>query len=200
MKPTEIMRALGVSQNVWNLALSKACKIKPELLAKKQPHISNDYTLDECILIVSQMTGSELMVEYIKENFIEHIDEGFNINGTRDFVDRWNEGKRPKCCNTCKFCMGKVPESKSIPYPFCTVYNRYLHNFNARVYEDWCNSYLFEETEKPRMWLKENAPTNINLYGETDKVNGIKRSEFKSSEETKRGAPIVILGKVGFDY
>ena len=85
-----------------------------------------------------------------------------------------------------------------MPQPFCKVYNMYLKSFNAKVYEDYCTSYLKANLPKPRQWFKENAPINLNMYGETGTINGIDNSKMMNTERSVKGV-ITRVNQVGFD-
>ena len=84
-----------------------------------------------------------------------------------------------------------------MPKPYCSLYRKYVHSFNADVYNDYCSSYTYIKLPKGRQWFKENAPSNLNMYGEISTVNGIDRS--KMQKQRKQNEPIVYLNRVGFD-
>lgn len=168
-------------------------------IAKKMKTISlpnTNFTIKECRVIADCAKANELMRIYIEENCTERIDpDGFKLKGSNDFLQKWKNKHNIRCCNTCSGLTGRKREQDNMSRPYCTVYHRYLENFNAKVYEDYCSSYLYNHYEKPRVWFKQNAPINLNQFGETDTVNGIKLSEFK---DRKNNEPINIIGDIGF--
>jgi hypothetical protein len=88
--------------------------------------------------------------------------------------------------------------SHKMPQPYCKVYEKYLASFDAKVYEDWCTSYLKTNLPKPRQWYKDNAPINLNMYGETNTINGINISKMMNTERSVKGV-VVRVDQVGFD-
>lgn len=194
---SEIYKILGIERKTVKYAFKAAAENNQSIVDKVEN--GEDLSLDECIEIVSKIDRSNLMVEYLKENYIKNNikkSDGYYIEGTCDFLDRFSKNPKVKCCNTCDAIIGKIDTNSSIPKPFCSVYNRYLRSFNANVYLDWCSSYKYKRTEA-KMWLKSDSPTNINIYGNTDKVNGIKRSRFCSSENSNN-EHVNIIDKIGF--
>lgn len=152
------------------------------------------YNIEEINAICDKFNLNELQKIYIRENYKEQPEKDiYEIDGTHAYL------KNPdiKCCNTCKFLLGVTGKYK-MPQPFCKVYNMYLKSFNAKVYEDYCTSYLKANLPKPRQWFKENAPINLNMYGETGTINGIDNSKMMNTERSVKGV-ITRVNQVGFD-
>ena len=172
--------------------------IKAKLRNGKIPHCT-DFTLEECIEIFKEFGANELELIMLNENYKEHKRkeyDGYRITGTLEFLKKYQANPNIKCCNTCKFLMGVVKDK--MPKPYCRVYENFLYTFKARVYEDWCSSYCKCNLPKPRQWFKDSAPINLNMYGETDTINGIEKSRLMNS---KRSVPntIIRVNQVGFD-
>lgn len=180
-------------------AIQKAAEYTPSI-AKKfingRLWYNTQFTLSETKAILKELHCSKLQCIYIEENFQEVPEtDVYTIKGTNKFVMDWKKNPHIQCCNTCKYICGKVAGYK-MPQPFCKVYNTYLYKYN--VYEDYCSSYEYLELPKPRKWFKENAARNLNMYGETDTVNGVKKEEFVSGEEWGN-RPVELVNQVGFD-
>lgn len=155
-----------------------------------------EFNLKETTAIYKAAGANELQLTLLEENWVDKVSpEVYTIKGTEDYVRKFNENNRIKCCNTCEYLRGKTTD-KIIPKPFCSVYEKFLRNFNANVYEDYCNSYKYNGLLMPRLWYKDNAPINLNKFGKTDTINGIERSRL--NVEKKKGDPVIIVDKVGF--
>lgn len=180
-------------------AIAECAKTIPSIASKYvngRLWFATEFNLDEIKAICKQLKCSKLQIIYIEENWKEEPETDIiTIKGTNKFVEDWKKNPHIQCCNTCKHICGKVAGYK-MPQPFCKVYNIYLYKYN--VYEDYCSSYEYLSLPKPRKWFKENAPANLNMFGETDTVNGVKKEEFVSGEEWGN-RPAELVNQVGFD-
>jgi len=202
MTQTEITEALHDNFPVVHKAILKVAERMPSIKEKfydgKLP-CNCHFTLEECEEIYKELDANPLEMIYLRENFKEEYTDVYEISGTHKFLADYKKDQNIKCCNTCKFCVGKTSENSFIPKPYCKVYGKFLSSFNAKVYEDYCSSYAKTKLPKPRMWYKNNAPINLNPFGETDTINGIKKE--KMYEAKKRSVPntIIRVNQVGFD-
>ena len=196
----ELAKLLNVSK--YNLApkIKEVSETLPSLAAKYcNGHIYQQahFTREEIEAICDKLNLNSLQKIYILEHFKDMPSPDiYEVEGTHKFLDEYNADPDIKCCNTCKFLIGVVKNNK--PQPYCKVYEMYLKTFNAKVYEDWCSSYLKVKLPKPRIWYKETAPSNLNMYGETDTVNGIKIDKLMNSERSVKGV-VTRVNQVGFD-
>ena len=161
---------------------------------KSEAHLS----WEEVEAICKKLKLNELQIMVVKENFSEEpAPDIYEIPGTHKFLAQYKKNSNIKCCNTCKYLIG-VTGTHKMPQPYCKVYEKNLSTFSARVYEDWCSSYCKCDLPKPRQWFKDTAPINLNMYGETETINGIEKSRLMNS---KRSVPntIIRVNQVGFD-
>lgn len=202
MTSAQISREVKQSNNSVSRAIERASKYTPSIADKYingRLFFNTEFNLEETKAIYKELGCSRLHIKLLEETFVEVPEKDvITINGTNKFIIEWNKNPKIQCCNTCRYLLGKVGNYK-MPQPFCKLYNRYLESFNAKVYEDWCSSYTYLELPKPRKWFKETAPSNLNIFGETNTVNGIDRKEFLSGEECK-GRPVELVNQVGFDH
>ena len=186
-----------------NEAVSKAAEKLPSLKEKfvdgKVP-CHTTLSLPEVEEIYKQLDANPLELIYLKENFKQPEEERdvYEIKGTHDFLDEYAVNPKIKCCNTCKHLCG-VTNKSMMPKPYCKVYEDYISNFNAKVYEDYCSSYCRILLPKPRQWFKENAPINLNMYGDTDTINGIKKEKMYEAKTRSVPNTVVRVNQIGFD-
>ena len=199
MTSAQISKTTHIHDSLVAQAIERASEYTPSIASKYvngRLWFATEFNLEETKTILKELKCSRLMAIYIEENWKETAEtDVITIKGTNKFVEDWKKNPHIQCCNTCKYICGKVAGYK-MPQPFCKVYNTYLYKYN--VYEDYCSSYKYLELPKPRKWFKENAPTNLNMYGETDTVNGVKKEEFVSGEEWGN-RPVELVNQVGFD-
>lgn len=158
---------------------------------------NTNFNLEETKLICKELGLNELQLILLEENFEDKPDtDVYTIKGTNEYLRKFEQNPKIKCCNTCKYLVGKV-KNFGMPRPFCSLYNKSLTALNAKVYEDYCASYTYIKLPKGRQWYKENAPSNLNAFGETTTLNGIDKS--KMQKQRKKNEPIIYLNKVGFD-
>ena len=173
----------------------------PSLAAKYykgQLYPNSHFSLEEVEAICEKLELNNLQKIYIHENFKEMPSPDiYEIPGTHKFLEEYKKNQDIQCCNTCAYLLG-VTGSHKMPQPYCKVYEKYLESFNAKVYEDWCSSYLKAKLPKPRQWYKETAPVNLNMYGETGTINGIDNSKMMNTERSIKGV-VVRVNQVGFD-
>ena len=202
MTQKDIMKALHENNLVIHEAIIKVSErmssVRSKLINGKL-YCNTHFTLEECIEIYKEAGADELQLLYLKENFKEGYNDVYEISGTHKFLEEYKKNPDIICCNTCKFCKGKTTIDNPVPKPYCDVYEKLLSSFKAKVYEDFCSSYLKANLPKPRQWFKDNAPINLNIYGDTDTINGIKKE--KMYEAKKRSVPntIIKVNQVGFD-
>lgn len=199
MNAEDIRRLIKSGKSDVNDAIRKAAETNPSIASKfvnGRLWFNTQFNKDEVEIICKTLNLNKLQTIYVLENYIDRPEtDVITISGTNGFVKRWEEDHHLKCCNTCKYLIGKMHD-KRMPQPYCKVYERYVASF-GKVYEDYCSSYLYIDLPKPRKWFKENAPNNLNIYGETDTVNGIDVSLFKNGEDCK--GPVKLVNQVGFD-
>lgn len=201
MTITELSRIIDIPLFKLSPIVKELSKTLPSLAAKYYngslfPY--SHFSLEEIDAICKKLELNELQVLYLHENFKEEpAPDIYEIPGTHKFLEEYKKNPNIKCCNTCKFLLGMTGNHK-MPQPYCKVYEKYLESFDAKVYEDWCSSYLKTKLPKPRQWYKENAPINLNMFGETGTVNGIDNSKLMNSERSVKGV-VVRVNQVGFD-
>lgn len=201
MTSIEIERLLHLEHHKVCDAIKETSKTLPSLAAKYyngKLYMNANFSLEEVDAIAKTLNLNELQITYLHENFTEKPDPDiYEIPGTHNFLEEYKKDPGIKCCNTCQFLMG-VTGNHKMPQPYCKVYEKYLVSFNAKVYEDWCSSYLKSKLTKPRQWFKENAPMNINMFGEIGTINGIDNSKMMNSERSVKGV-VTRVNQVGFD-
>ena len=201
MTLNDIEKILGIWHHRPIDAVKALVDKMPSLKAKtyngklyKESHLS----WEEVETISLQMNLNELQIMLLKEHYKDKpYPDIYEIPGTHKFLKEYKTNPDIKCCNTCKFLIGMTGSHK-MPQPYCKVYEKYLASFDAKVYEDWCSSYLKANLSKPRQWYKENAPINLNMYGETGTINGIDNSKMMNTERSIKGV-VVRVNQVGFD-
>ena len=201
MTLTDIEKILGIWHHRPIDAVKALVDKMPSLKAKtyngklyKESHLS----WEEVEVISHQMNLNELQIMLLKEHYKDKPDPDiYEIQGTHKFLKEYKTNPDIKCCNTCKFLIGMTGSHK-MPKPYCKVYEKYLASIDAKVYEYWCSSYLKANLPKPRQWYKENAPINLNMYGETGTINGIDNSKMMNTERSIKGV-VVRVNQVGFD-
>lgn len=201
MTQTDIMKALHENNLIVHDAVVKVSERVPSVKAKfydgKLP-CNTHFTLAECEEIYKELGANPLQLIYLRENFNEEYSDVYEITGTHKFLEEYKKDPNIKCCNTCKYLLGMTGSHK-MPQPYCKVYQKYLENFDAKVYEDWCSSYLKIDLPKPRQWFKESAPINLNMYGETNTINGIEKGKMYAAKKRSVPNTIVRVNQVGFD-
>ena len=201
MTLTDIEKLLGLYHHRPIDAAKEVMEELPSLKAKTyngKLYMNSHLSWEEVEAICKKMKLNELQIMYLKEHYEDKPDPDiYEIPGTHKFLEKKKKEPNIKCCNTCKYLLG-ITGTYKMPQPYCKVYNKRLASFNAKVYEDWCSSYLKTDLQKPRQWFKENAPINLNMFGETGTTNGIENSRLMNS---KRSVPntIVRVNQVGFD-
>lgn len=201
MTSAELERLLNIPKKDITDAAREVSKTMPSLAAKYykgQLFQNSHFSLDEINAIAKVLNLNEIQLIYLHEHFTEKPSPDiYEIQGTHKFLEKFKKDPKIKCCNTCKFLLG-VTGSHKMPQPYCKVYEKYLASFNAKVYEDWCSSYLYTKLPKARQWFKDNAPINLNMYGETGTINGIDNSKMMNSERSVKGV-VTRVNQVGFD-
>ena len=168
MTQSEIIKKLGKTKTDIQNALHKLSETIPSIKKKivDGKLWYDDFSLEETILIYKELNSNFLQIELLKENWIEKgPTDLITINGTQAFLQKYKNNPKIKCCNTCKYLKGLVNKT-IMPQPYCSVYECLLTKINAKVYEDWCTSYVYAELPKPRQWFKESAPSNLNMFGD----------------------------------
>lgn len=169
MTETEICKNLRKKQEFVKQAIYKLAETTPSIQKKLFNHkilYNTDFSLEETLLIYKELNANFLQIELLKENWIEKgPSDLITINGTQAFLQKYKNNPKIKCCNTCKYLKGLVNKT-IMPQPYCSVYECLLTKINAKVYEDWCTSYVYAELPKPRQWFKESAPSNLNMFGD----------------------------------
>ena len=201
MTQTDIMKALHENNLIVHDAVLKVSERVPSVKAKfydgKLP-CNTHFTLAECEEIYKELGANQLQLIYLRENFKEEYSDVYEITGTHKFLEEYKKDPNIRCCNTCKYLLGMTGSHK-MPQPYCKVYQKYLESFDAKVYEDWCSSYLKIDLPKPRQWFKESAPINLNMYGETNTINGIEKEKMYAAKKRSVPNTIVRVNQVGFD-
>lgn len=201
MTQTDIMKTLHENNLIVHDAVMKVSErvlsVKAKFYDGKLP-CNTHFTLAECEEIYKELGANPLQLIYLRENFKEEYSDVYEITGTHKFLEEYKKDPNIKCCNTCKYLLGMTGSHK-MPQPYCKVYQKYLESFDAKVYEDWCSSYLKVDLPKPRQWFKESAPINLNMYGETNTINGIEKKKMYAAKKRSVPNTIVRVNQVGFD-
>ena len=201
MTLTDIERLLKIWHHRPIEAAKEVAEQLPSLKAKTyngKLYMNAHLSWEEVEAICKKMNCNELQILYVKEHFTEMpAPDIYEIPGTHKFLEEYKKDPKIKCCNTCKYLLG-ITGAYKMPQPYCKIYEKRLASFDAKVYEDWCSSYLPADLPKPRQWFKENAPINLNMYGETGTVNGIDKSKLMNSERSVKGV-VVRVNQIGFD-
>lgn len=208
MRRKEIIESLRVDKKKVTAILKDLAKEYPSFQKKYvngKLRAGTEFNFEETKLIYKRLGRNELELLLLKENWQEVSENDiYTIKGTNKFLTEENCIDK-KCCNNCKFLKGKI--TKAIARPYCSVYEKLLDvakvkigktkSKNINIYEDYCSSYVQKENNEIRRWYKKNAPMNLNQYGKTDSVNGIKRDRL--DKKRKRNEPITIVTCLGFD-
>lgn len=201
MTLTELSRLLNLSMYKVSPKVKELSKDLPSLAAKYrdgQIYTNSHFSRDEINAICDKLELNPIQKIYVLEHFKDMPQPDiYEIYGTHKFLEEYKSNPNIKCCNTCKYLQG-VTGSHKMPQPYCKVYEKYLESFNAKVYEDWCSSYLKANLPKPRQWFRETAPINLNMYGETGTINGIDNSKMMNTERSVKGV-VTRVNQVGFD-
>lgn len=201
MTITDISKLLNIPLFKISPKIKELSESMPSLAAKYyrgQLYLNSHFSLEEIDAICKKLELNELQITYLHENFKEMPSPDiYEIPGTHKFLESYKKDPNIKCCNTCKFLIG-VTGSHKMPQPHCKVYGKLLETFDAKVYEDWCSSYLRANLPKPRQWFKDTAPINLNMYGETGTINGIDNSKMMNTERSVKGV-VTRVNQVGFD-
>ena len=172
-------------------SLSKKC-------FKDKLYPNSELSWEEIEAICKELNCNTLQIMFVKEHFKSYTPPDiYEIEGTHKYLEKYKENPHVKCCNTCKYLIG-VTGSHKMPQPYCKVYERFLESFYAKVYEDWCSSYTYIELSKPRQWFKDNAPINLNIYGDIGTINGIDNSKMMNSKRSVKGV-VTRVNQIGFD-
>jgi hypothetical protein len=200
MKESEIVHLLKVWDKSVNKAIKAAAEYTPSIKSKfvdGKLWFGTEFNLEETKIIFKELHRNELELILLEENWKEVPEKDiYTIKGTLEYLKKFEENPFIKCCNTCKYLKGLVTTT-IMPRPYCSLYEKFLYSMPANVYEDYCSSYTYVKLPKARQWYKDNAPSNLNQYGETDTVNGVERS--KLNYQRKREEPIRLVNQVGFD-
>ena len=201
MTHSELKRLLNIRTEKLTPAIKECAKTIPSIAEKfidGNIYVGSQFNLTEIKAILDKLKMPKIAYHYIEENYKDMPDvDIITIRGTNEFIENFKSNKYIQCCNTCKYLKG-MKEAFGMPKPFCNVYKNYLYKFKANVYKDYCTSYEYIELPKPRKWYKDNAPKNLNIFGDTNTVNGIDKNIFLSGEECK-GKPVELVNQVGFD-
>ena len=76
---------------------------------------------------------------------------------------------------------------KPVMKPYCNLWKRFLHRFNADPYNDYCKQWEYSDKE-PLIFYTHDSPTNVDIYGNVrNEVMGFDISEFgKETSDTVR--------------
>lgn len=200
MTETEIIKALHSTRIKVITAIKKVAEhnqnVKNKFKDDKLP-CSTDFSLDETVEIYKALGCNTLQILFLKEHFIDRPKKDiYTIKGTEDFLSKYDDNPKIRCCNTCQYLQG-LCKGSGHPIPYCKIYQKPLSSFGAKVYEDYCNSYLYFDFLKPRKWYKPDAPINLDMFGDKDTVNGINRNKFKAERSNPK--IVTIVNQVGFD-
>lgn len=201
MTITELEKILRIDRHKVDAATREVAAKLPSLSAKihnNKLYRGSNLTLEEIDAICEIVNCNPLQLQFIHEQFkAGPAPDIYEIRGTHQFLEGYKRNPKIKCCNTCKHLCGMTGNNK-MPQPYCKAYDDYLRKLDAKVYEDWCSSYIYIELPKPRQWFKENAPINLNIYGETGTINGIDNSKMMNKERSIKGV-VTRVNQVGFD-
>lgn len=207
MNAEEITRLVKLRHGTVSDTISKLAETDSRFASKYfngRLWFNTQFNKEEVEIICKAMNLSKLETIYVLEHYVDRPEtDVITITGTNAFIKKWEQDHHIKCCNTCQFCVGKVHPTDGggdyntiMPSPFCKAYNRYVEAF-GKVYEDYCANYLYIDLPKARRWYKDNAPSNLDMYGEKNTVNGVDVSLFKNGEDCK--GPVKLVNQIGFD-
>lgn len=199
MTSAEISKHLKLAQCTVSQAVKRAAEYT-ESIKKKFVNGSlwfcTEFTLEETKIIFKELNATDFQIILMEENWKETVEtDVITIKGTNRFLSDFEKDPYIQCCNTCKYLVGKV--TTKMPRPFCSLYNKFLESFNANVYEDWCSSYCYLELPKARRWYKDNAPINLNMFGEIGTINGINNEDLQ--KHRRNGDPVIHVNQIDFD-
>lgn len=199
MTKRELVNTLKISNLTCQEAIKKAAEKFPEindLFYNGALYYNTEFTLEQVKEIYRILGRNELEFILLEENWEDRLPaDMYTINGTNKFLEEYKKNDRIKCCNTCEYLRGNAVNSK-MPRPYCSLYKKLLASMDANVYEDWCSSYKYIKLDKPRQWFKPSAPANLNMYGDTNTVNGIEKDKIRAR---KPNEPVRLLDHIGFD-
>lgn len=200
MTQAELSRNYNVHVDKILAATKKTAETMPSIKSKfinGKLWCNTQFNLEETKAICTELGFNKLQLILLEENFKEVPEtDVITIRGTKAYLKEFEKNPKIQCCNTCEYLKGKCSDN-GMPKPFCSLYNRYLNSMKANVYEDWCSSYTYIKLPKARQWFKDNAPHNLNMYGEVNTINGIDKSKLQV--QRKRNEPVIIVNKIGFD-
>lgn len=199
MTKKELLKYLNTKRNILSLAVKKAakeCKSISDKAGYDTSFRSADYTIDECLLILSKLDKpfNKMQIELFKEHFIDNGNKpvitlqnnSIYIKGMEEFLEKKKNATFIRCCETCSYLTGKMSLAKgSRIFPFCSFYEKYLGYQNKiDIFKDWCKTYEYNKGAL-RIWYNSKAPSNLTSSGSIDDtVNGISRNELEGNTES----------------
>lgn len=195
MTINQIKDFLSCSKDKVKKAIIESSKYKLSIKLKCSNNMINkdtNFTEEETRLIFNKLNASKIQQLLLEEHF-ESLkrNDYYTIKGTNDFINKWNNNKYIKCCNTCKYlCGDKTKTKQAIPY--CKLYHCTLTKIKAKVYRDYCPDYIYNDLDKPIIWLTDKAPLNLNKFGEP--ITNSKANLPSIEELEKSDSPASLVG------
>ena len=196
----QIADALGLHTTTIDDAFQEALKEHPELEPNGRSR-DIDYTKDQVFLVLSYLRKgmTTLQKTIIEEEFVmkpKPSTEAIGINGTEEFLERVKKYPKLHCCSTCAYCTkSTIKNNAPILYPYCKLWERYIHLIKADPYKDYCKQWEYSNKE-PLIFYKKESPINKDIYGNVkNEVMGYDVSNFGVSDSKE----VRLVTDVGLD-
>ena len=195
----QIANVLGISSFLIDKAFHDAVKDHPEIEPNGRGH-DTDYTLDQALIALSYLKKgvTTLQKTILTEEFVmkpKPAAKPIGIKGTEEFIERVKKYPKLHCCSTCAYCTrSTIKNNAPILYPYCKLWERYIHLMKADPYKDYCKQWDYSN-KPPLIFYKKNSPINVDIYGNVkNEVMGYDINNFKSNAESGR-----LVTDIGFE-
>ncbi len=183
----QIANVLGLDKTTIDKAFKEAKKEHPELEPNRSRDI--DYTKDQVYLVLSYLKKgfSALQKTIIDEEFVmkpKPSAKAIGVKGTEEFIERVKRYPKLHCCSTCAYCTkSTIKNNAPVLYPYCKLWQRYIHLMKADPYKDHCKQWEYSSKE-PLIFYTADSPSNVDIYGNVrNEVMGFDVSNFNSRKD-----------------
>ena len=202
MTRKQLAKIFNVSSSLIDDAFQEAKKEHPELEPNGKGR-DVDYTLNQVYTAMAYFRNgkglSVLEKTILEEEFTmkpKPSAKPIGVKGTEEFVERVKRYPKLHCCSTCAYCIkSTIRNNAPVLYPYCKLWNRFIHLMKADPYKDHCRQWEYSNKE-PLIFYKYKSPVNVDIYGNVkNEVMGFDNSAFSSKADgTGR-----LVTDVGFD-
>lgn len=202
MTKDELAEFTGLSKASVRKYFNLASKKHPQIAVKINTatgHRAVDYTLEECLYVLRNYSGSSPLLEILlEENFVSRNTmykyRERKIKLSQDvlhFIFLYENAAQLKACANCKHCVPRSYQSVKVE-PFCLLFESFLaRTRNYNVYKDHCSAWE-KSSKTPRLYLPLPKPQNLDIYlnrVDEGKTLGIPNEKFVASN----GSGVVLL-------